>query len=220
MIFWGGFRLFLGNYSNDFFPTWPKRSPYCYRAFAKNRTSKSFSVLEIFSLKVGIFGQDGENGVQRWTYISRTVNAMKNLIWFSESRRNSLSPSSDQIFHSTTSSRWNFRSKMVNFDPKNWRFLGVFRLFLGNYSNNFFPTWSKRSPYCYRAFAKNCTRLKSCESCLRSLQRSWGRAAGVTVPQLLVEGYTCQKIVRVCPCVRRGHLRNRSKDFSETLHGF
>ena len=138
MIFWGVFRLFLGNYSKEFAPNWWKCSPFCCRAFPKNRMSKSFSVLQIFSLKVGIFGQNGENVVQRSANISRTVNAMKNLIRYSETRRNSLSCTSDQIFHSSTSSGWNFRLKMVNFDPKNRRFWGVFGDFRPDY-------WSERA---------------------------------------------------------------------------
>ena len=126
MIFWPHFRHFLENYSKEIVPTWWKCSPFCCRAFPKNRMSKSFSVLQIFSLKVGIFGQNGENVVQRSANISRTVNAMKNLIRYSETRRISLSCTSDQIFHSYSSLGRNLRLKMVNFDPKNRRFWGVF----------------------------------------------------------------------------------------------
>ena len=129
MYFWVHFRIFLKNYNKEFFLTWWKCTPYRYWAFTKNRTSKSFSVLQIFSLKVGIFCQNGENEVQRSANISRTVNAMKNLIRFSETTRNSLSCTSDQIFHSFTSSGWNFRLKMVNFDPKTGVFEGFSEIF-------------------------------------------------------------------------------------------
>ena len=46
--FWGVFRDFFENGSNDFDKTLPNSRRDRYEAFAKNRTSKSFSVLEIF----------------------------------------------------------------------------------------------------------------------------------------------------------------------------
>ena len=49
------FRDFLENGSNDFDKTLPNGRGNRYEAFAKNRTSKSSSVLEIFIHKVQIF---------------------------------------------------------------------------------------------------------------------------------------------------------------------
>ena len=48
-------------------------------------------------------------------YISRTVNAIENLIWYSESTINSLSCTSHQIFAYLSSSGCNFTEKTVNF---------------------------------------------------------------------------------------------------------
>ena len=115
MLFWPHFRLFFKNYNTEFLLTRWKCSPYCFRAIEKNRRSKSFSLLEIFSLKVGIFGQNGENEVQRSGNISRTVNAMKNPIWYSKSTKNYLSDYCHQIFPYSSSSGWKFDLKTVNF---------------------------------------------------------------------------------------------------------
>ena len=48
-------------------------------------------------------------------YISRTVNAIENLIWYSESTISSLSSTSHQIFAYLSSSRWKIGTKMANF---------------------------------------------------------------------------------------------------------
>ena len=48
-------------------------------------------------------------------YISRTVNAIENLIWYSESTINCLSCTSHQIFAYLSSSGCNFTEKTVNF---------------------------------------------------------------------------------------------------------
>ena len=48
-------------------------------------------------------------------YISRTVNAIENLIWYSESTINSLSCTSHQIFAYLSSLGCNFTEKMANF---------------------------------------------------------------------------------------------------------
>ena len=48
-------------------------------------------------------------------YISRTVNAIKNLIWYSESTINSLSCTSHQIFAYLSSSGGNFTEKTAYF---------------------------------------------------------------------------------------------------------
>ena len=48
-------------------------------------------------------------------YISRTVNAIENLIWYSESTINSLSCTSHQIFAYLSSSGCNFTEKTANF---------------------------------------------------------------------------------------------------------
>ena len=48
-------------------------------------------------------------------HISRTVHAIENLIWYSESTINSLSCTSHQIFAYLSSSGCNFTAKTVNF---------------------------------------------------------------------------------------------------------
>ena len=83
---------------------------------------------EIFILKVRIFVENVKNGVQRSSNISRTVNATKNLIRYSESAENSLSPMLHQILPSSMSSGSNFNLKMANFDPKNMHFFAVFEI--------------------------------------------------------------------------------------------
>ena len=97
------FSTFLKNYSNDFAHFWSECRGEQYRPAEKIRTSKSFLVLEIFIHTVGIFGQSGKNLVQRSSNNSRTTNAMKNLIRYSESAENSLSPMFHQILSSSTS---------------------------------------------------------------------------------------------------------------------
>ena len=88
-----------------------------YEAFAKNRRSIATSVLEIFIHKVAILAKNGQSGVQRSLYISRTVNATENLIRYSESTENFLSRTSDQIFAYLSSSALKSGSKIGNF-PK------------------------------------------------------------------------------------------------------
>ena len=95
--------IFFKNYSNDFDNFWSECRGERYRPAEKNRTSKACSVLEIFIHKVGIFGQNGQTEVQRSSNNSRTVNDMKNLIRYSESAENSLSPMCHQILPSSTS---------------------------------------------------------------------------------------------------------------------
>ena len=109
------FRLFLKNDSNDFPETLQNDRPYQYEEARENRTSSSFSVLEIFIHKVQIFVENGQSGVQRSLYISRTVNAMENLIWYSESTENFLSPMSRQIFAYLSSSWRKIDTKKANF---------------------------------------------------------------------------------------------------------
>ena len=88
--------------------------------------SKFCSVLEIFIHKVSILAKNGESGVQISLYISRTVNATENLIWYSESTENFLSCTSHQIFvYSSSSSGRIFGSEIGNF----WAFLSSFRAF-------------------------------------------------------------------------------------------
>ena len=87
MIFW----LFLKNGSNDFGQIAPERRTNQYWTARENRMPKFCSVLEIFIHKVSILAKNGESGVQRSLYILRTVNAMENLIWYSESTINFLS---------------------------------------------------------------------------------------------------------------------------------
>ena len=59
-------------------------------------------------------------------YISRTVNATENLIWYSESTINSLSPMYPQIFSHLSSSGWKIGSKTVNFHAFFEWFLAIF----------------------------------------------------------------------------------------------
>ena len=59
-------------------------------------------------------------------YISRTVNAIENLIWYSESTINSLSCTSHQIFAYLSSSGCNFTKKMANFHATfGWSLLNI-----------------------------------------------------------------------------------------------
>ena len=102
------FSTFLQNYPNDFAHFWSECRGEQYKSAEKNCTSKSFFVLEIFIHKVGIFGQNGKLEVQRSSNTYGTVHAMKNLIRYSESAENSLTPVSHQILPSSTSSGSNF----------------------------------------------------------------------------------------------------------------
>jgi hypothetical protein len=101
------FRLFLKNGSNDFSQNAPECRTNQYWTARENRMSKFCSVLELFIHKVVIFGQNGQkevqNEVQRSSNNSRTVNARKNLIQYSESAENSLSPMFHQILPSCSS---------------------------------------------------------------------------------------------------------------------
>ena len=78
----------------------------------ENRTSGKTPVLEIIIQKVQIWVK---SGVQRSSYISRTVKAIENLIWYSESTENYLSEYCHQIFPYLSSSGWKFDLKTVNF---------------------------------------------------------------------------------------------------------
>ena len=80
--------------------------------FCENRKSGKNPVLEIFIHKGQI---RSKSGVQRSSYISRTVNAMKNLIWYSKSTKNYLSDYCHQIFPYSSSSGWKFDLKTANF---------------------------------------------------------------------------------------------------------
>ena len=71
---------------------------------------------EIFIHKGQILAENGQSGVQRSLYISRTVNAMENLIRYSESTENFLSCTSHQIFAYLSSSGRKFGPKIGNFD--------------------------------------------------------------------------------------------------------
>ena len=86
---------------------------------------KSFFVPEIFIHEMTIFGKNGQGGVQRLLYISRTVIAIKNLISYSESTMNFLSLMSHQILtylssrskftaNSRTNSEWYFGIFSIN----------------------------------------------------------------------------------------------------------
>ena len=98
----------------------------------ENFKSRTNLVLEIFIHKVPILDENGQNGAQRSLYISRTVNAMENLIWYSKSTKNYLSPVCHLFFHSSLSSMRKFDLKTVNFEC-------LFQWFLGIFSTN---TWN------------------------------------------------------------------------------
>ena len=102
----------------------------------KTARQNLFSFSRYSSIKLSFLvktGQNSKNEVQRSSNNSRTVNAMKNLIRYSESAKNSLSPMFHQILPCSTSSGSNFYLKMANFDPKNMRFFTVLRDFQPNY---------------------------------------------------------------------------------------
>ena len=82
---------------------------------------------EIFILKGRIFGQNGQNEVQRSSNNCRTVKATKILIQYSESAENSLSPMY-QILPSSTSLGSKNNLKMAYFDPKNMHFSSFFEI--------------------------------------------------------------------------------------------
>ena len=94
--------------------------------------------------------KNGKNEVQRSSNNSRTKNAMKNLIRYSESAENSLSPMFHQILPYSTSSGSNFYLKMANFDPKNVHFFTVFRDFQPNYLSYTNKIWHSDSPQTYQ----------------------------------------------------------------------
>ena len=74
-----------------------------------------FSFSKYSSIKLSFL--NGKIEVQRASYISRTVYAMKNLIRYSESVENSLSPVFHQILPCSTSSGSNFNPKNMRFSP-------------------------------------------------------------------------------------------------------
>ena len=121
-VFW----LFLKNGSNDFGQNAPACRTNQYWTARENRMPKFCSVLEIFIHKVSILAKNGESGVQRSLYILRTVNAMENLIWYSESTKNYLSQVCHPFFHSSSSSMRKFDPKTVNFECLFEWFLGIF----------------------------------------------------------------------------------------------
>ena len=63
------FRLFLKNGSNDFDETWSECSSNHFRAFAKNRMSKSLPVPEIFTGEVDT--GDPENFRKKFFWLKR-----------------------------------------------------------------------------------------------------------------------------------------------------
>ena len=112
------FWTFAGNLS-----VWPQLflaendSTKCVWTPCENRISRKNPVLEIFIHKVQILAENGQSGVQRSLYISRTVIAIENLIRYSESTENFLSRMSHQIFAYLSSSGRKFGPKIGNF-PK------------------------------------------------------------------------------------------------------
>ena len=113
----------------------------CFWASTKNRISKKFFPQEIFIHKGQIFAENGQSGVQRSLYISRTVNATEYLIWYSESTENFLSCTSHQIFAYSSSSGWKSGSKIGNFS----KFSKILQNFAFFEKKNFFEKVSKWS---------------------------------------------------------------------------
>ena len=74
------FRLFLKNGSNDFGKNALECRANQYQTARENRSSRICSVLKIFIHKVPILVKNGKSGVQRSLYISKTVEAIENLI--------------------------------------------------------------------------------------------------------------------------------------------
>ena len=128
MVFW----LFLKNGSNDFGQNAPECRTNQYWTARENRMPKFCSNLKIFIHKVSILAKNDKSGVQRSLYISRTVNAMENLIWYSESTKNYLSQACHQIYPYSLSSGWKFDPNTVDFEC-------LFEWFLGIFSTN---TWN------------------------------------------------------------------------------
>ena len=120
------FPLFLKNGSNDFGQNSPECRTNQYGTAREDRKFKFCSILEIFIHKVSILAKNGESGVQRSLYISRTINATENLIWYSESTINFLSQVSPRIFAYSSSSGWKFDPKTANFQCLFEWFLGIF----------------------------------------------------------------------------------------------
>ena len=110
------FRLFLENGSNDFVHFRSECRGDRYEDICKKPHVQKMSVLKIFIHKVAILAKNGQSGVQRSLYISRTVNATENLIRYSESTINSLSPITRQIFSYSSSSGRKIDSKTANFN--------------------------------------------------------------------------------------------------------
>jgi len=128
----------------------------------KTARQNLFSFSRYSSIKLSFLvktGQNSKNEVQRSSNNSRTVNAMKNLIRYSESAENSLSPMFHQILPCSTSSGSNFYLKMANFDPKNMRFFTVLRDFQPNYWSNTTNTWHDDSPQVYQDDAEDRTSI-------------------------------------------------------------
>jgi len=110
------FWIFAGNLAMNFHLFLIENdSTKCLWIFCENRMSSKNPVLEIFIHKVVIFAKNGKSGVQRSRYISRTVNATENLIWYSESTINFLSCTSHQIFTYLSSSWRKIDLKTANF---------------------------------------------------------------------------------------------------------
>ena len=114
--------IFLKNGWNNFDETCSECRTNQFWAPCENRMSKALSVLEIFIHKVQILAENGQSGVQRIHYISRTARAMKNLIWYSEPAINSLFGTSHQIFTHFPSSRLKLDSDLTNFRVFFWWF--------------------------------------------------------------------------------------------------
>ena len=106
------FRLFLEKFTNDFRFFADNVRTHCRLAACEDRTSGKIPVLEIIIQKVQIWVK---SGVQRSSYISRTVKAIENLIRYSESTENYLSECCPPIFPYLSSSGWKFDLKTANF---------------------------------------------------------------------------------------------------------
>ena len=166
MVFW----LFLKNGSNNFGQNAPECRTNQYWTARENRMPKFCLVLEIFIHKVSILAKNGASGVQRSLYILRTVNAMENLIWYSESSKNYLSQVCHQIFPYSLSSGWKFDPNMVNFECLFEWFLGIFSTTTRNISMKLGQKsekwWRSR---CKRQQIIICFRFSSISSTIQSL---------------------------------------------------
>ena len=151
------FPLFLKNGSDDFGQNALECRTNQYGTAREDRKFNFCSVLEIFIHKVSILAKNGESGVQRSLYISRTVYAMENLIWFGIYNKFPFTSVSSDFCLLIV-----FRVKIW---PENGQFSVpfwmVFWHFLGNYLKHFDETWSEVRPSGPEVVPKDCMSILS-----------------------------------------------------------